>query len=155
MTIKDPIFGELEYNYIWCKYTQIQFLDKEVEISISINGEESGEFDTKQYESYNFLMDEWKNIQYRILPSILNYYQEKRKELGYDLEFNAFYPAIETLEELIENITFVGINIPHAGIFASRSIGLAFDCTWDEENGIGINLLDEKIDKVGYQDIIC
>jgi hypothetical protein len=155
MIINDPIFGELEYNYIWFKYIQIQFLNKTVEISLNIDGEESGKFDRQQYESYNFLMTDWKNIQYNILPSILNYYQEKRKDLGYDIEFNSFYPAIQTLEMLIENITFVGINIPYAGIFENRSIGLAFDCTWDQENGIGVRLLNEKIDKVGYHDITC
>ena len=34
----------------------------------------------------------------------------------------------------------MGIKVPYAEIYGGRSIGLSFDCSWDEENGLGIRL---------------
>ena len=45
------------------------------------------------------------------------------------------------------------IKIPYAEIYGGRSIGLSFDCTWDNENGLGLRLSDENVTKVGFQDI--
>ncbi|WP_391509674.1 DUF6985 domain-containing protein, partial [Bacillus paramycoides] len=34
-----------------------------------------------------------------------------------------------------------------------RDVGVSFDCSWDEENGLGIRLINERADEVGYQDV--
>ncbi|MCY6354334.1 DUF2004 domain-containing protein [Clostridium sp. ZS2-4] len=153
MTVNDSIFGELKYDYIWSKYTTIDFLGKETKITLMINGDEDGVFEEEQYIAYNSLMEKWSNLQETILEPILNYYKQKRHELGYDIEFNENYPLIETIEKLLENITLVGIVIPYSGAYDGGEIGVIFDCTWDDENGIGLCLVDEKVIEVGYQDV--
>ncbi|NLL05736.1 MAG: DUF2004 domain-containing protein [Clostridiaceae bacterium] len=154
MKINDKVFGELEYNYTWSKDTTIKFLGKEVKIALMVKGNEDGKFEDEQYTSYNSLVQNWEQVQYDILQPILDYYKEKRYKLGYDEdEEDENYSIIKTIEELLEKIIFVGIVIPYAGSFEGRDIGLIFDCTWDKENGLGLRLVDEKIVKVGYQDV--
>lgn len=154
MRINDLIFGDIEYNYIWYKDTVVDFLGKEIEISLMINGDEDGKFEEEQYIAYTSLIKQWNNLQEYVLEAILNYYKVKRHELGYDIEDDEEYPLIETIEELTQNITLVGIVIPYSGAYNGRSCGLTFDCTWDNENGIGVCLVDEKVIEVGYQDAV-
>lgn len=154
MKIQDPIFGELSFNhFFWCRDTFIEFCGKETEISLMIDGEEDGEFSEKQYASYNALMQNWGKLQSEILESILDYYKQLRTEQEFDVSSNENYPLIETIDELLKHIKLVGIDVLSAKFFEGRYIGLTFDCTWDEENGVGIRLIDEKVVKVGYQDV--
>lgn len=153
MKINDPIFGEIEYNYTWAKDTTIHFFGKETEIALMIDGEEDGKFDEDQYTAYQSLMQNWQQLQQSFLQPILDYYQQKRYELGYDIEFNEYYPLVATTSQLLEMITLVGIVVSYAGIYEGRDIGILFDCTWDIENGVGIRLLNEKVTEVGYQDV--
>lgn len=153
MTKNDSVFGELEYNYIWSKDTTINFLGKETMIALIVKGDEDGKFDEEQYIAYKSLMEKWDELQESFLQPILDYYKQTRYELGYDIEFNENYPLIETIDKLLENIKLVGIVIPYAGSFEGRDIGITFDCTWDEENGLGIRVVNEKVIEVGYQDV--
>ncbi len=98
-------------------------------------------------------MDNWNNVQHNILQRILKYYKQKRHELGYDVSFSQDYPLIETVDQLIEHITLVGISVPYEFLRDGRDIGISFDCSWDQENGLGIRLIDEKVEEVGYQDV--
>lgn len=153
MIINDDVFGELEYNYGWTKYTTIDFYGKEFEIALMVSGEKDGKFDKEQYEAYRRLIKDWKSMQDCFLKTILNYYKETRHELGYDVVLDENYPLIETTDQLFDRIKLVGINIPYARNLEGRYAGLMFDCTWDEENGVGILLIDEKINEIGYQDV--
>jgi hypothetical protein len=152
MWVNDAVFGELDYGLMWFRYTTIAFCGKESEVVLTIDGEEDGKFEEEQYVAYKTLMQKWEQLQYSFLQPILDYYKQKRHELGYDVEDNEDYPAIETTDQLLEKINLVGIKVPYGDIYNERDIGLSFDCTWDEENGVGIRLLDEKVSTVGYQD---
>lgn len=154
MTINDPIFGELEYKYGWSKDTTIHFLGKETEVALMIDGEEEGEFDEEQYTAYQSLMQNWEQVQHSLLQPILGYYQQKRHELGYDIALNENYPLIETTDQLLDMITLEGIVVPYGEIREGRDIGILFNCTWDQENGLGLRLLNEEVVDVGYQDIV-
>ncbi|MBY0077597.1 DUF2004 domain-containing protein [Priestia aryabhattai] len=153
MKINDAVFGELEYNYGWVKYTTIEFCGKEAEIALMVKGEEDGKFDEEQYSAYNSLVQNWEQLQQGFLQAILDYYKLERQELGYDIEVNENYPQIETTNQLLEMITLVGIVVPYGDINEDRDIGITFDCTWDTENGLGLRLLNEKVTEVGYQDV--
>ncbi|WP_312112089.1 DUF6985 domain-containing protein [Brevibacillus reuszeri] len=152
-TISDPVFGELSYNYTWARDTTILFWGKETEIVLMIDGEENGKFDEEQYSAYQSFMQHWEQLQRSILQPILDYYQEKRHELGYDIEQNEYYPLVETTEQILEMITLEGILVSYGDIYEERDMGILFHCTWDEENGLGLRLLNEKVANVGYQDV--
>ncbi|KOP64769.1 cytoplasmic protein [Bacillus sp. FJAT-18019] len=153
MKINDGVFGELDYDYIWSKNTSINYFGVETTISLMVKGDEEGIFDKEQYFAYQMLMENWEQMQISLLQSILNYYQQKRHELGYDITFDANYPFIDTTEQLMQMITLDGIVVPYGDINEERDIGILFNCTWDLENGLGLRLLDEKVVDVGYQDV--
>lgn len=153
MTIDDDIFGQLNYEYIWSKQSKINFFDSEVDVVILIDGEQDESFELGQYDAYKILIKNWNVIHETFLDFILEYYINKRRELGYDVEINENYPEISTKEDILKYITLVGINVPYEGLYGGRSIGISFDCSWDSENGLGLRLCDEKVVEVGYQDI--
>ena len=151
--INDKVFGELDYQYKWVGYRTIKFLGKDTEVALLVGGTEDGEFDEGQYVAYNSLMDNWGEIQHNILQPILDYYKQKRLDLGYDVALNEDYPLIETADQLIGHITLVGISVPYDFLREGRDIGVSFDCSWEGENGLGVRLLNEKVDEIGYQDV--
>ncbi|WP_340024262.1 DUF2004 domain-containing protein [Paenibacillus sp. FSL K6-1096] len=153
MIIDDEIFGELNYEFGWTKDTTIEFFGKEYEISIMIDGEEDEEIDEEQYESYSSLMQHWGELQHSFIDAILKYYIQKRHELGYDVEVNESYPLITSTDQLLNYISLSGITIPFPDINEGRDIGITFDCTWDNENGLGLRVVNEQVLKVGYQDV--
>ena len=153
MMINDSIFGEIEYDYIWSRRSKIKFFNNEVDIMLMIAGDDDGKFEDGQYDSYQALINKWNEIQETFLEPILESYKEKRKELGYDIQLNKNYPEIKSTKELLNYITLVGIKVPYADIYGGRSIGISFDCSWDEENGLGLRLNNEEVIDVGYQDI--
>lgn len=153
MVIDNEVFGKLTFDCMWFKDDKILFGEKEMDIVILIAGDEDEEIEEGQYEAYKMLMNKWSDIQKILLEAILDYYKNIREELGYDVELNTKYPNISTTTELLNYITLVGIKIPYAEMYGGRSIGLGFDCTWDEENGLGIRLSNEKVIEVGFQDV--
>ena len=86
MSINNEIFGELEYDYIWYKDIEIEFLGKKNKIVLMVDGDEDGEFEEEQYIAYKILMEKWNGLQDILLQEILNYYNVIRHELGYDIE---------------------------------------------------------------------
>ncbi|AIQ46223.1 cytoplasmic protein [Paenibacillus sp. FSL R7-0273] len=154
MKKNDLIFGDLEYNYSWSKDTTILFFGRETDITLMIDGEEDGEFDEEQYAAYQALMKSWEQLHGSFLEPILNYYRQKRYELGYDIAQNGNYPLVETSDQILEMIALEGIVVPYGDIREGRDIGLLFNCTWDQENGLGLRLLNEEVVDVGYQDIV-
>jgi hypothetical protein len=154
MKMNDSVFGELEHDYVWTKDTTIQFFENENKISLMIDGDEDGIFDEEQYLAYQALMKNWNDLQQNFLQKLLEYYQQRRYELGYDIAFNENYPLVETTGQILEMIELDGIVVPYGDIREGRDIGVLFNCSWDKENGVGLRLLDEEVIEVGYQDIV-
>ncbi|KIL43108.1 DUF6985 domain-containing protein [Jeotgalibacillus campisalis] len=153
MTTKNAIFGEIEFKTGWSRVIIVNFFEHATEVDLIIDGEEDGQFDEGQYRAYQSLLNNWNDVQQQILKSVLTYYQQKRNELGFDIEVNNNYPLVETTNEILKMISIDGIVVPYADIYDGRDIGITFNCSWDTENGLGIRLLNEKVTKVGYQDI--
>jgi hypothetical protein len=151
--IEDKIFGKLEYDNIWNKDTTINFFGNETEIVLMIEGEEDGKFEDGQYEAYQALIQNWDELHKRFPKLILEYYEKRRRELGYAYEVNKDYPLVETEEQILEMITLVGITVSYAELYGGRSIGITFDCTWDTENGVGLRVNNEEVIEIGAQDI--
>ena len=116
-------------------------------------GEEDEDIEPLQRESYEHLMAVWNNLEREILDEILSYYTNLRSELGFDDNSNDYYPDVSTAEGIRDMIGLDTIVVPSSDIYDGRSIALAFHCTWDDENGLGVVLVDEEVREVGYQDI--
>lgn len=126
MKINDSVFGELEFDYVWTKGTTINFLGNETEISLIVKGDEDGRFDEEQYLAYQALMKNWDQLQQSFLQPILEYYQQKRYELGYDIALNENYPLVDTTDQILQMIALDGIVVPYGDIREGRDIGILF-----------------------------
>ena len=74
--------------YIVAKDGSVVFGGEDVNIVTLIAGDEDAEFEEGQYEAYNMLKNNWLDIQESIFGAILDYYNKKREELGYNIEHN-------------------------------------------------------------------
>lgn len=144
--IRDAVFGDLEYDFGWTRYTTIAFCGKEAEIVFIVDGDEG--FLDKQYAAYKAFMEHWGSIQQSILQPVLDYYNQ-----NYDPGLDSSCPVLQTTGQLLEAIRLIGITVPHLERPEGRYIGLTFDCRWDPENGLGILLRNEKLDRIGFQDV--
>ncbi len=61
---------------------------------------------------------------------------------------------VDSTEEICKLIESDAVIIPAAGLYNDRCINLAFSCSWDEENCVGLRLLNESVDEIGYKDIV-
>lgn len=151
--MENSILGELTYEYGWNGETTIYWFGKSINVDLVVSGEEDGEIDFLQCESYEKFRLAWNDIKDVILERVLSYYIRLRNELGYDDNNDENYPAISNIDDIKNRITLDSIVVPLSGIYEGRSVALAFHCEWDTENGLGIILVNEKIYDIGYQDI--
>ena len=112
------------------------------------------EIEDIQYASFQYFKNKWLEIQACILDEKLSYYTTLREELGFSDNSNKDYPLVSSTNEINDLIELDMILIPMSGIYGGRCVGLAFECAWDDENELGVLLVDEKIEKIGYQDIM-
>ena len=150
----DPVFGNLEYEYGWNGTVEVNCFGKMEEIDLTVYGEEDTPVTEQQRGSDRAFMAAWDDIMDDVAEAIGKYYISLRKELGYDREYNISYPPVEHPSDVLEMISLDQMVIPDDGIYDGRCVCLAFSCLWDDENGTGIRFLNEKIDEIGYQDIV-
>ena len=82
----------------------ITFIGNVTEIDLMIDGEEDEMFDEGQYVAYQSLIKNWEEVQISLLQSILDYYKQRRCELGYDIGVQENYPLVETTDQILEMI---------------------------------------------------
>ena len=151
--MKDPVFGNLEYEYGWNGTVEFNCFGRMEEIALTVSGEEDDPITEYQHNSFRAFMETWEQIMSDTAEAIKKYYLGLRQELGYDQECNADYPPLDHTESILEMISLDMMVIPEDGIFDGRCVCLAFSCSWDEENGLGIRFVNEEIDEIGYQDV--
>ncbi|MEE1173063.1 MAG: DUF2004 domain-containing protein [Ruminococcus sp.] len=152
----DKVFGELTYDYYyWIGELELDWYGEVKKIELIISCEENETFDTLQYQSFQRLIDSWKEIESFLLDEILLYYINLRDKLGFSDGSDANYPEVASVKEIKEMIELEAIFVPSSGIYDGRSVAMAFSCDWDDENGLGVLLVNEKIEIIGYQDIAC
>lgn len=107
--------------------------------------------------------EKWNELQKIVVERIIKYYNEEEKgSYGPEdkEEFNKWWPEINTIEELLEQIEFDGIIIPESFIMedvaGGRCLYLLFSKKWGndtEDNGIGVQIINEEITQIGFKEI--
>lgn len=152
-TMKDKIFGELTYDYIWNKQIILKCWGKECKVELFIDGEEDGVFEKEQYEAYKAFLDRWEEWQPKLLPYILDSYLDLREEFGYDVEEDENYPDIETEEEIADMISVATLLVHAPNRKGKHRIGLTVYGTWDSEYGVGFCFTNDELTEVGGVDV--
>ena len=162
--MKDIDLQDLNYNegFGYEGKLTIDFFGKNTNVELTINAEEE-EVAEIQFETYNKFKEKWNELQKNVVESIIKYYNEEEKgSYGPDDkdEFGKWWPKIDTIDDLLEQIEFDGIIIPELFIMEDvtngRCIYLTFSKKWGndvDDNGIGVQIVNEEITKIGFKDI--
>lgn len=157
--INDELFGELEYQKnFWRGKTTIQMFDMDIEIVLSVDGNEDADFSNIQREAFRNFKNEMKNIMDEVKIQIYEYYSENfeeyREMLGNKTEADKITPKIDTILALKRIVKPTELIVRRVRKNGKRRLGLLCDVTWDIEDGLGVKIEDEVVEEVGYQDIV-
>ena len=157
-------FEKLEYNegFGYEGEMSIDFFGKDVNVDLTVNVDDEEIVDL-QYETYEKFKEKWNDLQKEIAEKIIKYYNEEEKgSYGPEdkEEFDKWWPEINTIDELLKQIELEGIIIPEAFIMedvaGGRCIYLTFNKKYGndtEDNGIGVKIVNEEVDEIGFKDI--
>ena len=158
--MKNTDFENLEYNEFFGYEGEISinFFGKNVNVYFTVNvGDE--EIADMQYETYEKFKEKWKELQKEVAEKIIKYYNEEEKgSYGPENkeEFDKWWPEINTIDELLNQIEIDGIIIPEADVEGERCIYLTFNKKYGndtEDNGIGVKIVNEEVTEIGFKDI--
>ena len=79
--MKDPVFGNLEYEYGWNGTVEFNCFGRMEEIALTVSGEEDDPITEYQYNSFKAFMETWERIMGDTVEAIKEYYLGLRKEL--------------------------------------------------------------------------
>lgn len=133
-------FGKLDYDFGNIKSKTLD---------IQIDAYDINESLERAKKILKDFFENWSIIKTEIIEKIYEYYNEKRKQLGYDIELNEFYPNVNDKYEITNMIEIIGITIP-SDVY---ECGIVCNCTWEEEHGLGIRLVNNKVVEIGEQGI--
>lgn len=151
--MKDELFGELSYDYLWEGKTKIKLYETEYNLSLNIDGEEDDEIRQIQKESFIYYKKNENDIAKQIEEGIYNYYKSIYKYIRERSDVNILEKAPDVIsyldmKKLIKPITFC---IPYLDDDENREIDILFECTWDFDLGMGVRIINEKVTKIGVQ----
>ena len=151
--MKDELFGELSYDYLWEGKTKIKLYGTEYNLSLNIDGEEDDEIRQIQRESFIYYKKNENDIAKQIEEGIYNYYKSIYKYIRERNDVNILEKVPDVInyldmKKLIKPITFC---IPYLDDDENREIDILFECTWDFDLGMGVRIRNEKIIKIGVQ----
>ena len=167
--VQDEIFGELEYenNYGYYGKVKLNFFGTENDVKICIRTSNEN-IEKIQYETYNAFIKKNKQIEEDIISNLLMYYNGGNEIYTYgeknsygpdnEEENKTWWPEINTKEDMIKNIHFDTIIIQEGFLLKNeRCIYVLFNRDWggpdDDNNGVAVEIINEKVAGVGYKDI--
>ncbi len=165
--ITDTVFGALDFDgFYWNGHVKLDFFGEERQLGLIVDSSfgEQTEVSDLQHKAYYFFLEKWPGLQEAVIQEVIRYYNEEgRFAYGPDdpEEFAAWWPEIETVEEMRRWVTLETVVIPSDGIMrdvyeGKRCLYLLFSREWAEDpnnNGVGIQLLNEEITESGFQGI--
>jgi hypothetical protein len=147
-----PEWGQVRNAPSW------DFLNGDFSLSVT-DEKQTGPTDA-QVAAYQAFMAEPERTTKVLLEGILKGYRKLiaswREDLDDDEETDRTMPRLKSPDGLRELITFQGITVypeeKSRGKVKPVAIGLSFDCSWDEEHGLGVRWRDGKVEAVGGAD---
>ena len=131
--ITDKIFGEMEYKYSWTKKEDIVLFEKKYRVNViaqAYTGDEISDIQRKNYKNYKKFLSQYEKD---IKEKLINYCKEICENKNIIL-----YECVKPISLIFER---------------DNSWGILFDTDCDVENGIGLYIVNDKIE-VGSQDIL-
>ena len=157
-SINDHVLGMISYENIWKGETSITFFGKAVRIDLYINGDEDVDISPVQRDAFIAFKTAESRIISETESAIYDYYLDiysdyRAMQLSEE-QADKNVPSISSKEGLEPLIQAISLLIDYDFQDGMRRIGLLFECTWEPEHGVGVSIINEKISKVGFQDIM-
>jgi len=128
-----------------------KILEKEVSLTIPTDNGKVEEWQLILANQFSEREERLKEIVYKsILTHYLNVAEELRLQFGE--KYQHLVPPVEDIAQLKELITPAGIYIGELEP-TEEAIGLLFECTWEEEHGLGVLINNWHIKEVSHQDV--
>lgn len=149
-TLFDPIFGELVFDLYWEGCIAVPGLGQAVHLMIET---EEGPPVGPQREAFRFYRKEIPALLPQIESAIFDYYNQVldtyRAAIG-PRHADRLAPRLQSPAEIWQLLSAPGILIQHLVEHELR-IALQWECTWDVENGLQVELEGRNISRVGLQ----
>lgn len=152
-TLNDPAFGELidrDEAGDWYRWYEIDLFGERKTVHLAVTYTEKP---TEAQRATFLKFEQHKQACIdKIEKAIFNYYNSFLEEVRAGLEEDAdeVMPVISTVNELNDLVTLEEIIVAPS----DREIGFLFECTWEIEHGLGVQLRDNEVTKVGFQDVV-
>lgn len=149
--LNDDIFGQIQFEIMWQKKDNYFLYGKEFEITLFIRGEKDEAPTNIQKEAYISFINKKMILMSEIEEKVFEYYQTVCAEYRemYGEEADLYAPIVDEPSQLVGFVKPQSIMIPRSK--DKRIINVLFKTKWDLEMGIGIQLVNERIEIVGVQ----
>ena len=149
--LNDDIFGQIQFEIMWQKKDNYFLYGKEFEITLFIQGEKDEAPTNIQKEAYISFINKKMILMSEIEEKVFEYYQTVCAEYRemYGEEADLYAPIVDEPSQLVGFVKPQSIMIPRSK--DKRIINVLFKTKWDLEMGIGIQLVNERIEIVGVQ----
>jgi hypothetical protein len=137
--IQDPVFGEINVKQGWQKKELLQFWNTPVSFKIKAAQYGNKEISDIQRKNYQYFIDNIEMISLKTKDEIAKYMAINKDSIVPNLPSGVSFSP----ENLVIPKTLI--------FFADGQFGILFDCEWDNEHGLAINLTDYS---VGSHDIL-
>ena len=129
--------------------------DSERIIEAQLQPDNDGEIPDAEKETLELFLENYTQYRQLLLKPIFDYYQERRDEWGATEPDDELYPEVKDMNKMYEMVSLNGVIVYDEAYYGKRIISLFYDCTWDEEEGMGIrialcsNVSEVKVVKIG------
>ena len=149
--LNDDIFGQIQFEIMWQKKDNYFLYGKEFEITLFIQGEKDEAPTNIQKEAYISFINKKMILMSEIEEKVFEYYQTVCAEYRemYCEEADLYAPIVDEPSQLVGFVKPQSIMIQRSK--DKRIINVLFKTKWDLEMGIGIQLVNERIEIVGVQ----
>lgn len=147
---QDSIFGDLYFQVTWKgKYEYVLFQQACV-VELSVEGNEDEEIAETQRQAFINFNESKGILTNQIENMIYDYYQSQCQEYRnmFEEQADIYAPIIHNKSEMAQLVKLQSIYLP---LEEDRVVILLLDTKWDEEEGIGIKIVNEKVDFLGTQ----
>ena len=119
-------------------------------IDVEIQSGDDGNIPDTSKKTLEFFLNNYEKYKEALSETIFEYYQQCREDWGATEPDDSDYPEVENADALTKMYSLSYVLVHYAKYNAENTIGLLYDCTWDDE-GIGIKMTGFDVVKIGTQ----
>jgi hypothetical protein len=176
--MKHPVFGEIVWvEDRWCGWVQVAFFAdfnmdarrllaerlgkfdprvrsdeaKQGEVELSVDTPEGDEPSSSQERAFLQFLENQQSICAAVIDAIFDEYQSDLEfwRTGDNLIDELMVPSLQSPDGLKRLLRLLRVKVLAVARDGCAFIGFSFDCTWDEEHGVGVLVHGTRVVKIG------